>query len=106
MGNMPYSDKFDTNQTGQMIGKPLSELDYLANQVDGSIQENQGLVEQLVNALHPVSKPVPPTASGSIGNGVLTDDILSPIGHRHRNQRELLDGINNRLREILKNLAV
>lgn len=86
--------------------EPLSELEYLANQVDGSIQENQGLVAQLVDALHPVSKPVPPSASGSVGGNLPSDEMLSPIGHRHRNQRDQLDNINSRLREILKNLAV
>lgn len=90
----------------QAVVEPLSELEYLANQVDGSIQENQGLVAQLVDALHPVSKPVPPSASGSVGGNLPSDEMLSPIGHRHRNQRDRLDGINSRLREILKNLAV
>lgn len=86
--------------------EPLSELEYLANQVDGSIQENKGLVAQLVDALHPVSKPVPPSTAGSTGGSALIDDVLSPIGHRHRNQRDQLDSINSRLRDILKNLAV
>lgn len=86
--------------------KPLSELEYLANQVEGVIQETQGLVAQLFDALHPVSKPVPPSASGSVGGNTLSEEMLSPIGHRHRNQRDQLESINSRLREILKNLAV